>query len=355
MSSSPLLSVIVSVYNSEKFIRGILDDLFQQSIIEQCEIIIINSGSPQNEEPIILEFAAKYSNLVYIKTEERETLYEAWNRGLNVARGEFFTNANTDDRLAKTAYEKMTGYLLAHPDIAVVYGDQYYSFTPNEKFDSLVHPKLMYFSRYSRLRLLDICHIGSQPMWRKSCVNSGAKIFNGAYEVAGDWDLYLRLAQTYKFKKLPFVSGSFYKPIDKSNKEAQNFLLTFYEGNTISLHYIQQYIFELSTLKQVFLLFRYLPLAVLPFNLYRVIHKVYRTIRKDHVLNHEFVYLLVVLCLKNFHNENLSAYFARKFLKFNPSIRLEAIIQSIEKHSRHIVTLPDFKSFCANYQRQKQG
>ncbi|WP_407931600.1 glycosyltransferase, partial [Ignavibacterium album] len=44
-----LVSVIVSTYNSERFIRGKIEDLLNQSIFDKIEIIIINSGSLENE------------------------------------------------------------------------------------------------------------------------------------------------------------------------------------------------------------------------------------------------------------------------------------------------------------------
>src|SRR3990167_2240646 len=89
-----IVSAIVSVYNCERFIRGCLEDLEQQTIADKLEIVVVNSGSRQNEEPIIKEFQAKYDNIVYIKTEERETIYQAWNRGIKASSGKYITNAN---------------------------------------------------------------------------------------------------------------------------------------------------------------------------------------------------------------------------------------------------------------------
>ena len=61
------LPAIVSTYNSERFIRGCLEDLEAQTIADRLEIIVVNSGSEQNEEAIVKEFQKKYSNIKYIK------------------------------------------------------------------------------------------------------------------------------------------------------------------------------------------------------------------------------------------------------------------------------------------------
>ena len=54
-----LVSAIVSTYNSERFIRGCLEDLENQTIADRLEIVVVNSGSEQNEDRIIKEFQKK--------------------------------------------------------------------------------------------------------------------------------------------------------------------------------------------------------------------------------------------------------------------------------------------------------
>ncbi len=109
-SNEYLVSAIVSTYNSERFIRGCLEDLECQTIADRLEIVVVNSGSQQNEEAVIREFQEKYSNIKYIKTDQRETVYAAWNRGIQAATGKYITNANTDDRHRKDALEVMVKF-----------------------------------------------------------------------------------------------------------------------------------------------------------------------------------------------------------------------------------------------------
>ncbi len=161
-----LISAIISTYNSEKFIRGKIEDLLEQTISDKLEIIIVNSGSQQNEEMIIQEYAEKYPNIKYIRTEERETIYKAWNRCIKISNGKYITNSNTDDRLKENALEILSNELEKYPNVGVVYADQYITTIPNQRFNEANNNKIYYFPRYKLIHLLDRCLIGSQPMWR---------------------------------------------------------------------------------------------------------------------------------------------------------------------------------------------
>ncbi|MHC4572551.1 MAG: glycosyltransferase [Planctomycetota bacterium] len=207
--SDYLVSAIVSTYNSEKYIRGCLDDLERQTIADKLEIIVINSGSEQNEEAAVRQYQQKYDNIVYIKTEQREGIYSAWNRALKVARGQFITSANTDDRHREDALEIMAATLQANPDIVLVYGDQIRTDTPNDTFANHHGAEMLRRPDYSRERLLLGCCVGSQPMWRKS-LHDELGYFDETLTCASDWDFWIRVSSRYKFRHIPEVLGLYY-------------------------------------------------------------------------------------------------------------------------------------------------
>ena len=61
----PKISIITSVYNGDQFIEGFLADITQQTIFDQCELILINANSPGNEEPVIKKYMDQYPNIIY--------------------------------------------------------------------------------------------------------------------------------------------------------------------------------------------------------------------------------------------------------------------------------------------------
>ena len=195
----PLVSAIVSTYKAERFIRGCLEDLERQTLAGQLEIIVVDTASPQNERAVVEEFQKRYSNIVYIRTEERETVYGAWNRGIKAARGKYVTNANTDDRHRPDAFEVLVRTLEQNPSIALVYADCLITRTENEIFET-AHPvnTFRWLDFNPADLLLKGCFVGPQPMWRRE-VHNEYGYFDASFVSAGDYEFWLRLAQTRKF------------------------------------------------------------------------------------------------------------------------------------------------------------
>ena len=214
-----LVTAIVSVYNSEFFIRGCLDDLLRQSLGDKLEIIVVISGSKQNEALIIAEEYADYSNIKCIKTE-REPLYAAWNRAIKIAKGKYLTNANTDDRHKIDGLEIMGGVLDDNPDVGLVYGEQILSETPNVMFEDCTDGRLSGRPAYTDKQfMLSGCHMGSQPMWRTD-LHKEIGLFSDKFIIAGDYEFWCRIAAKYPLKYIPEALGLYY--INKKGVELSN-------------------------------------------------------------------------------------------------------------------------------------
>ena len=161
--SSPLVSAIVSTYNSARFLRGCLDDLLAQEVEGGLEIIVVNSGSEQNEAEIVHEYQEMHTSIVYIETEARESVYAAWNRAIEVAQGTFITNANTDDRHAPGALGTMSALLKDHPQADVVYADSAVTRDENSTLANAAITGRFRWPAFDRTRLFQICTIGLSP------------------------------------------------------------------------------------------------------------------------------------------------------------------------------------------------
>jgi glycosyltransferase involved in cell wall biosynthesis len=208
------VSAIVSTYQSETFIEGCLLDLTEQNLFKkgEVEIIVIDSGSPENEGGIVAKFQEKHPNIVYLRTE-REPLYTAWNRAIGLARGHYLTNANTDDRHRADALELLARTLDEKPEIALAYGDMVLTSIPNGRFGEAADAKLFPFAPFSVTALLGEERCGPHPMWRASLHDEFGG-FCEDFKVASDYEWWLRLCQKYPLHHIPEALSLYLKRPD---------------------------------------------------------------------------------------------------------------------------------------------
>ena len=98
-----LISVIIPVYNVEKYIRFCLDSVINQTY-KNLEIIIIDDGTKDLSGDIAEEYAAKDSRIKVIH-KENGGLSDARNVGLDVATGKYIAFLDSDDVIAYDFYE----------------------------------------------------------------------------------------------------------------------------------------------------------------------------------------------------------------------------------------------------------
>ncbi|MBU1637242.1 glycosyltransferase [bacterium] len=205
----PLVTAIVSTYKSSKFIRGCLDSLAEQTIVSKLEVIVVISGSPENEWEIAREYENRFCDLVLLHTGNREGLYTAWNRAIQIARGEFITNANTDDRLHTQALEKLSNVLLSDEKLGLVYGDCIQTENENETFATTSATEMLENQDYSYYDLHRHCFIGPCPMWRRKVHDIVGYFNDDKYWSAADFDFWLRMGAHFPMTHLRDTVGLF--------------------------------------------------------------------------------------------------------------------------------------------------
>lgn len=190
----PKVSAVVSTYNSSRFIQGCLDDLIGQTLYAkgELEIIVVVSGSKENEDEVLRQYQQSHPNIIYLHTQ-RETMYDAWNRGIRAASGIYITNANTDDRHRSDALEVFCRALDDHPEVDAVYGDCYLSTIENETFDQNPQTRVYRYPAFFAPAQVLHYHLSPQTLWRKT-LHEKIGYFDGKLKNVGDYDFNLRLA-----------------------------------------------------------------------------------------------------------------------------------------------------------------
>ncbi len=108
-------SVVIPVYNAEKYLHRCLDSIFAQK--GNFEVIAVNDGSTDNSLQILQEYAKKYSNLRVID-QKNQGISAARNAGLNAAKNKYITFVDNDDWLEPNAFSLVKDVIKKdNPDI----------------------------------------------------------------------------------------------------------------------------------------------------------------------------------------------------------------------------------------------
>lgn len=111
-------SFVMPVYKVEKYLDETVQSVLDQTIgFEQnCEIIFINDGSPDDSEKICLKYKEEYpENIKYIK-QKNKGVSAARNRGLKEVQGKYISFLDSDDKLSAETLEKVYEFFEAHYD-----------------------------------------------------------------------------------------------------------------------------------------------------------------------------------------------------------------------------------------------
>ncbi len=191
-SGDYVVSAIASLYKGRRFLEGFLETIASQTIFDRSELIIIDANSPENEEEIITSYREIYPNIVYKRINYRIGIYDAWNVGVQMARGKYLTNTNLDDLRRRDSFEIQASALDRNPCADVAYQDFLYSFDASLSFDEVAR-----FEFKSELPIVTANNLlvfnspHNAPMWRKS-LHGELGLFDTSFKSAGDWEFWLR-------------------------------------------------------------------------------------------------------------------------------------------------------------------
>lgn len=118
----PLVSVIMSVYNGEKYLVQAIDSILNQTY-KNFEFIIIDDCSIDNSSHILQEYAQKNSRIKIIKKEKNigiKGFIENLNLGISIAKGKYIARMDQDDVSLPERFQKQVDFLENNPEITLV-------------------------------------------------------------------------------------------------------------------------------------------------------------------------------------------------------------------------------------------
>jgi glycosyltransferase involved in cell wall biosynthesis len=220
--AAPLITIIVAVFNGKATLQQCIDSVAQQTYPNR-ELIIIDGGSNDGTADLL---KANQDKLSYWISERDRGIYNAWNKGLAQAQGEWICFLGADDYLwDDTVLEQMALQLEALPEnIRVAYGkimlisaDR--SLPPHpvgEPWDQIKD----FFQQF-----MCIPHVGT--MHRRTLFERHGK-FDESFRIAGDYEMLLRELATCDAVFFPGITTAAQR-LGGISSDAVNYLATLHE------------------------------------------------------------------------------------------------------------------------------
>lgn len=206
-----IVSSFSIIYNVEKFINGLLDNILEQESFEKIQFVFVNPNSPDNSDKILLPYLEKYSNFKYIKLDEDPGLYECWNMAVKNSDADYVTNWNPDDRRTSDSIVSLYNHLSELPNIDMIYGVTFVTKKDNEKTEDCDSGIVFPVEDFSIKNLFFHNSPHCMPLWKKS-LHDKYGYFDNSFKSAGDGEMWLRAASRgSKFTLLKKIIGSYYE------------------------------------------------------------------------------------------------------------------------------------------------
>lgn len=153
---TPSITVLMPVYNGEKYLRLAIDSILNQTYSD-FEFLIINDGSTDKSEEIILSYHD--DRIRYVKNEINQKLIKTLNKGIDLAKGEYIARMDCDDISFPHRFKTQLQYMMSHPDIDGVCGKAVDLLPNNEIKRSLRYLRLHKDAfRFTSLIEISFCH-----------------------------------------------------------------------------------------------------------------------------------------------------------------------------------------------------
>ncbi len=167
------ISVIIPVYNVEKYLAQCLDSVINQTL-KELEIICVNDGSTDKSRKILSKYAEKDKRIIIID-QKNQGLSAARNTGMRIAKGEYLGFVDSDDWIDETMYEKLYANAKKFDSEMAIVGVHKFDETKQKVVDDDPYFTLGYFD--NSLDNIAFNHYQTKDFLFEFCVMAWNKIY----------------------------------------------------------------------------------------------------------------------------------------------------------------------------------
>lgn len=197
--STPDVSVLMAVYNTDRYLDASIRSVLQQTAVS-LELIIVDDCSTDNSPAIIDAWAQQDARVVAIHSQQNGGASAALNQGLAVARGRYLTRQDSDDISLPERLAEQLHFLEQHPQVGTV-GTAVILIDPQD--NPIQTQTFLSDDAHIQEALPDtMCFCGPTVLTRRSCLEAANFSFDERLSGSEDYDFCLRLAEVGQMANL---------------------------------------------------------------------------------------------------------------------------------------------------------
>lgn len=191
----PKLTVLMPVYNGEKFLHEAIESILCQTFGDY-EFLIIDDGSHDGTEEIVSSYRDK--RIRFVQNRKNLGQMETLNLGIGLSNSQYIARMDQDDKAMPERLEKEINILDRFHDISLVYSNSYII---DEKGARRAKTSFDYAKPYRHIvfdKLLKKNFIPGNTVMMRKCIFEKIGLFNPMYQMSAEYELFLRLTQRHK-------------------------------------------------------------------------------------------------------------------------------------------------------------
>lgn len=193
------ITVLLPVYNGERYLREAIDSILCQTF-HDFDLLIINDGSIDLTDEIIKSYSDE--RIKYISNESNIGLISTLNKGIELITGKYIVRMDADDISLPKRLEKQLEFMNSNPDIAVS-GTSIEMFNNEGKMRNIIvnsNPKVLKTELFFESPLMH-----PTVIIRKSILEESGLCYNIIHSTVEDYGLWINIASKYKISNIPEV------------------------------------------------------------------------------------------------------------------------------------------------------
>ncbi len=220
MKGSPLVSVLMPVFNAEQYLSQSIESILNQTYID-FNFYIVNDGSTDASEKIILSY--KDERIIYVKNEINKGLIYSLNKGFEIIQSKYLVRMDADDISLPERIEEQFKFMEKHSDVCLCASQvEYFGQVQKTSKFPTTHEAI------SASLLFGNCIAHSSVIMRMEKIRKNRLNFNSNFIHIEDYELWIRLA---KVSKIALID----KVLLRYRMEGQNITINNWQTRKVRL------------------------------------------------------------------------------------------------------------------------